>query len=74
MSKVQNLHMKKPVARNEMESGFEKGVSKLKSTPFNRKVKLKTRNEMESGFEKGVSKLKSTPFNRKVKLKKGNLP
>ena len=71
---MQNLRMKKPVARNEMESGFEKGASKLKSTPFNRKVKLKTRNEMESGFEKGASKLKSTPFNRKVKLKKGNLP
>ena len=71
---MQNLHMKKLVARNEMESGFEKAASKLEATPFNRKVKLKTRNEMESGFEKGGSKLKSTPFNRKVKLKKGNLP
>ena len=31
------LHSIKNVARNEMESGFKKGMSKFKPTLFNRK-------------------------------------
>ena len=35
----------KRVARNEMDSGFQNGMSKFKPAMFNRKVKLKNRKE-----------------------------